>query len=193
MFTQLKPAILITIVFTALTGLIYPLTITGICQVVFPRTANGSLVERKGHVIGSRLIAQRFARPEYFHPRPSAAGVKGYDATNSGGSNLATTNPALADRLRKDATAFRENNPSYTGPIPVDAITTSASGLDPDITPENALAQSSRVAEARHVPLDRVNDLLRSHVQRRTLGFIGEPVVNVLELNLALDTAMPLK
>lgn len=187
MFNELKPALFITIVFTLLTGLLYPLAITGICQVVFPHTANGSLIERNGHVIGSRLIAQSFTRPEYFHPRASAAGDKGYDATNSGGTNLAATNPTLADRLKKDAAAFRKENPTYTGPIPADAITTSASGLDPDISPANAMAQAARIAAARHLSADRVDDLVRAHIHGRTLGFIGEPTVNVLDLNLALD------
>jgi len=192
MFKELKPAILMTIFFTVLTGLIYPLAITGICQLAFPHAANGSLVERNGNVIGSRLIAQPFTKAEYFHPRASASGDKGYDATSSGGTNLAATNPALAERLKKDATAFRKENPEFTGPIPADAITTSASGLDPDISPANALAQAARVAAARHMPVEQMNELVRLHINGRALGFIGEPTVNVLDLNLALDATVPM-
>ena len=187
MFKELKPALFITLVFTILTGIVYPLAITGICQVVFPHTANGSLIEKDGKVIGSRLIAQGFTKPEYFHPRASAAGEKGYDATNSGGTNLAATNPALAERLKKDSATFRKENPDYTGPIPADAITTSASGLDPDISPANAFAQAARVAAARHLPAARMDELIRTQIHHRALGFIGEPTVNVLKLNLALD------
>ncbi len=141
MLSELKPAILITIVFTILTGLIYPLAVTGAAQVLFHHQADGSLIERNGHVIGSELIGQNFTKPEYFHPRPSAAG-NGYDAANSSGSNLGPTNPALADRLTKDAAQFRKDNPDFTGAIPADAITASASGLDPDISPANAAAQA---------------------------------------------------
>ena len=193
MFAELKPAILMTLWLTVLTGILYPLAITGVCQIAFPDAANGSLVERNGVVIGSRLIAQPFTRPEYFHPRASAAGDKGYDATNSGGTNLAATNPALIDRLKKDATAFRKENPDYKGPIPSDAITTSASGLDPDISPANAYAQAARIAAARHVSAERIDELIRSHVQGRAWGVIGEPAVNVLKLNLDLDNVVPVK
>jgi K+-transporting ATPase ATPase C chain len=186
MLSELKPAILITIVFTILTGLLYPLAVTGAAQVLFHKQANGSLIEKNGHVIGSDLIGQNFTKPEYFHPRPSAAG-SGYDAANSSGSNLGPTNPALADRLMKDAAQFRKDNPDYAGPIPADAITASASGLDPDITPANAMAQASRVAKARNVPVDRVESLIAANTSSRDLGFLGEPRVNVLRLNLALD------
>jgi K+-transporting ATPase ATPase C chain len=186
MLSELKPAILITIVFTILTGLLYPLAVTGAAQVLFHKQANGSLIEKNGHVIGSDLIGQNFTKPEYFHPRPSAAG-SGYDAANSSGSNLGPTNPALADRLTKDAAQFRKDNPDYAGPIPADAITASASGLDPDITPANAMAQASRVAKARNVPVDRVESLIVTNTSSRDLGFLGEPRVNVLRLNLALD------
>jgi K+-transporting ATPase ATPase C chain len=190
MWSEIKPAVLITIVFTVLTGILYPLAVTGIAQGIFPRQANGSLIEHNGKLVGSELIGQNFTRPEYFHPRPSAAG-NGYDAANSGGSNLGPTNPALADRLTKDAAQFRKDNPDYTGPIPSDAITTSASGLDPEITPANAMAQSARVAKARGVALDAVVKLVSENTQRRDLGVLGEPRVNVLKLNLALDQSMP--
>ena len=191
MLSELKPAILITIVFTLLTGILYPLAVTGVAQLAFPHQANGSLVPPNQKDIGSSLIAQNFTRPEYFHPRPSAAGDKGYDPTSSSASNLGPTNPSLADRLKKDAAAFRKDNPDYTGPIPADAITTSGSGLDPDITPANAMAQSLRVAKARNAAPDRVAELVTAHTQGRQFGFLGEPRVNVLELNLALDQAFP--
>jgi K+-transporting ATPase ATPase C chain len=193
MFTELKPAILITVVFTILTGLLYPLAVTGIAQIAFPHQANGSIVSLHGKEIGSSLIAQNFTKPEYFHPRPSAAGDKGYDPTSSSASNLGPTNPALADRLKKDAAAFRKDNPDYTGPIPADAITTSGSGLDPEISPANAIAQSARVAKARNISTDRVAQLIAAHTEGRQLGILGEPRINVLELNMALDEAMPLK
>jgi K+-transporting ATPase ATPase C chain len=192
MLSELKPAILITIVFTILTGLLYPLAVTGVAQALFHKQANGSLIYSNGRVIGSELIGQNFAKPEYFHPRPSAAG-NGYDAANSSGSNLGPTNPALADRLAKDAAQFRKDNPDYTGPIPADAITTSASGLDPDITPANAAAQAMRVAGARHVSRDAIERLIAANTSGRDLGFLGEPRVNVLKLNLALDAALPVK
>ena len=149
MLSELKPAILITIVLTVLTGILYPLAMTGVAQALFHKQANGSLIVRNGTVIGSEIIGQNFTKPEYFHPRPSAAGSNGYDASASGGSNLGPTNPALADRLNKDAAQFRKDNPDFSGPIPADAITTSASGLDPEISPANALAQAARVAQAR--------------------------------------------
>jgi K+-transporting ATPase ATPase C chain len=190
MLSELKPAILITIVFTILTGLIYPLAVTGAAQAMFHKQANGSLIERNGHVVGSELIGQNFTKPEYFHPRPSAAG-NGYDATNSSGSNLGPTNPALADRLAKDAAQFRKDNPDYTGPIPADAITTSGSGLDPEISPANAAAQAPRVAKARNLSVDKVEDLIAANTSGRDLGFLGELRVNVLKLNMALDAAAP--
>src|ERR1700688_4684797 len=143
MCSELKHAILITLVFTVLTGILYPLAVTGAAQAMFHKQANGSLIERNGQVIGSEIIGQNFSKPEYFHPRPSAAG-SGYDAANSVASNLGPTNSALADRLTKDAAQFRKDNPDFTGPIPADAITASASGLDPEITPANALAQDAR-------------------------------------------------
>lgn len=193
MLSELKPAILITIVFTVLTGLAYPLAVTGLSQALFHHQANGSLIERNGVVIGSELIGQNFAKPEYFHPRPSAAGSNGYDATASGGSNLGPSNPALADRLTKDAAQFHKDNPDYTGPIPADAITTSGSGLDPEISPANALAQSARVAKARGVPQETVVSLINQNTRGRDLAILGEPRVNVLKLNLKLDETAPIK
>jgi K+-transporting ATPase ATPase C chain len=187
MLSEFRPAILITIVFTVLTGLIYPLSITGIAQVLFPKQANGSLIQKNGAVIGSELIGQGFAKPEYFHPRPSAAGSNGYDATASGGSNLGPTNPALNDRLTKDAAQFRKDNQDYVGAIPADAITASGSGLDPEISPENALAQATRVAKARGIDKGKVEELVRRNIQSRDLGVLGEARVNVLKLNLELD------
>jgi K+-transporting ATPase ATPase C chain len=190
MLKELKPAILITIVFTILTGIVYPLVVTGAAQLVFPHQANGSIATVNGKEIGSELIAQNFTKPEYFHPRPSAASDKGYDPTSSGASNLGPTNSALADRLKKDAATFRKDNPDYTGPIPADAITTSGSGLDPEISPANAMAQTARVAKARSVAPDRVEQLVLAHTRGRQFGFIGEPRVNVLELNMALDSQL---
>jgi K+-transporting ATPase ATPase C chain len=191
--SELKPAILITIVLTVLTGILYPLAMTGVAQTLFYKQANGSLIVRNGTVIGSEIIGQNFTKPEYFHPRPSAAGSNGYDATASGGSNLGPTNPALADRLNKDAAQFRKDNPDFSGPIPADAITTSASGLDPEISPANAMAQAARVAQARQASKDAVENLVRANTQQRDLGFLGEPRVNVLKLNLALDQSIPAK
>jgi K+-transporting ATPase ATPase C chain len=191
--SELKPAILITIVLTVLTGILYPLAMTGVAQALFHKQANGSLIVRNGTVIGSEIIGQNFTKPEYFHPRPSAAGSNGYDATASGGSNLGPTNPALANRLNKDAAQFRKDNPDFTGAIPADAITTSASGLDPEISPANAMAQAARVAQARQASKDAVENLVRANTEQRDLGFLGEPRVNVLKLNLALDQSFPAK
>ena len=190
MLKELRPAILITFVLTIITGILYPLAVTGIAQAIFHKQANGSLIERDGKVIGSEIIGQNFTRPEYFHPRPSQ---NSYDAANSGGSNLGPTNPALADRLKKDAAQFRKDNLDFTGPIPADAITTSASGLDPEITPANAIAQASRVAKARGASPDAVRNLIAANTQQRDLGVLGEPRVNVLKLNMALDQQYPLK
>jgi potassium-transporting ATPase KdpC subunit len=190
MLKELKPAILITFVLTIITGIMYPLAVTGIAQTIFHKQANGSLVERDGKVIGSEIIGQNFTKPEYFHPRPSQ---NSYDAANSGGSNLGPTNPVLADRLKKDAAQFRKDNPDYTGPIPADAITASGSGLDPEISPANALAQAARVAQARGASADAVRNLIAANTQERDLGVLGEPRVNVLKLNMALDQAYPVK
>jgi len=189
MLSELKPAILITVIFTIITGLIYPFAITGLSQVLFPHQAKGSLITANGKVIGSSLIGQNFSKPEYFHPRPSAAGDKGYDGMASGGTNLSPTNPALQKKLTDSADAFRKENPSFSGAIPADAITTSASGLDPHISPDTALAQVDRVAKARNLPVEQVRSLVQSHIEGRQLGFLGEPRVNVLLLNLALDNA----
>ena len=190
MLKELRPAILITFVLTIITGILYPLAVTGIAQTIFHKQANGSLIERDGKVIGSEIIGQNFAKPEYFHPRPSQ---NSYDAANSGGSNLGPTNPALADRLKKDAETFRKDNPDYTGPIPADAITASGSGLDPEISPANALAQAARVAKTRGASTDAMQSLVAVNTQQRDLGVLGEPRVNVLKLNMALDQAYPLK
>jgi K+-transporting ATPase ATPase C chain len=190
MLKELKPAILITFVLTIITGILYPLAVTGIAQTLFRDKANGSLIERDGKVIGSEIIAQNFARPEYFHPRPSQ---NSYDGANSGGSNLGPTNPALADRLKKDAAQFRRDNPDYTGSIPADAITASASGLDPEISPANAIAQAGRVAQARGVSRASVQNLVEANTKQRELGVLGEPRVNVLKLNMALDQIYPVK
>lgn len=187
MWRQFGPALRIMIFFTILTGLVYPGLVTGLCQLVFPRRANGSILAVDGQTIGSSLIGQNFAKPEYFHPRPSAAGNDGYDATASTGSNLGPTNQKLIDRVKASVDQFRKENPDYTGPIPADLVTASGSGLDPDISPASADAQAPRVAKARGVALDQVEQLIASHTQGRTLGFLGEPRVNVLELNLALD------
>lgn len=187
MLSEIKPAIMITLILTVICGLIYPFAITGIAQVVFPRQANGSLTMMNGQAIGSDLIGQNFASPKYFHPRPSAAGDKGYDGMASGGSNLAPTNPALDKRLAESAAAFRKENPGYTGSIPADAITASGSGLDPHISPATALAQCERIAQARNVPVERIRGLVEAHTEGRQLGFLGEARVNVLLLNLALD------
>jgi K+-transporting ATPase ATPase C chain len=187
MLSELKPAIRMTLVLTALTGLIYPFAITGLAQALFPHQASGSLIRVKGAVVGSSLIGQNFARPEYFHPRPSAAGEKGYDAIASGGSNLAPTNPAFEKRLSDAAVRFRRENPVYRGPLPADSITASGSGLDPHISPATALAQCERVAGARGVPVESIRGLVDAHIEGRQLGFLGEPRVNVLLLNLALD------
>ena len=190
MLKELKSAILITFILTIITGILYPLAITGIAQTIFHKQANGSLIERDGKVIGSEIIGQNFTKPEYFHPRPSQ---NSYDAANSGGSNLGPTNPALADRLKKDAETFRKDNPDYTGPIPADAITASGSGLDPEISPANALAQAARVAKARGSSTDAMQSLVVVNTQQRNLGVLGEPRVNVLKLNMALDQIYPLK
>jgi K+-transporting ATPase ATPase C chain len=189
---QLLPGFRITIVLTVLTGLCYPGVVTGLCQMLFPRQAAGSLITRGGRVVGSELIGQGFARPEYIQPRPSAAGANGYDASASGGSNLGPTSQKLADRVRASAAQFRRDNPAYQGPIPADLLTTSASGLDPHISPASALAQAARVAQARRVDETRVRQLIESQVEARDWGVLGEPRVNVLKVNLALDQLYPM-
>ncbi|HEY1241773.1 MAG TPA: potassium-transporting ATPase subunit KdpC [Bryobacteraceae bacterium] len=189
---QIKITILATIVLTILFGLAYPLLFTGLAQVVFPHQANGSLVTVNGKVVGSELIGQSFTKAEYFHGRPSAAGSNGYDAANSSGSNLGPTNQKLIDRVKTDVQKFRAENPSYTGPIPADLLTSSGSGLDPHISPASAEAQVARVAAARGVAADRVSEIVAKHTEGRQWGVFGEPRVNVLLLNVDLDQTIPL-
>jgi potassium-transporting ATPase KdpC subunit len=181
---HLITSFLMTIATTILLGLIYPLVVTGLAQVLFRDKANGQLIVRNGEAIGSRIIAQPFTSAKYFHPRPSAAG-NGYDAANSGGTNLAPTNQKLIDRVQADAKSLHEENPALS--VPVDLITTSASGLDPEISPAAAEFQIPRVARARGVSESAIRDLVQKHTRQRDLGLLGEPRVNVLELNLALD------
>jgi K+-transporting ATPase ATPase C chain len=184
-----RTAVLMVLVLTVLLGIVYPLVMTGLSQLVFPGQANGSLLrDSAGNVIGSALLGQNFAKPEYFHPRPSAAGPDGYDATSSGASNLGPTNQKLIDTVRDRASAYRQENGLATDAlVPVDAVTASASGLDPDISPANALIQAGRVAKVRNLPEDQVRTLVNQYTEGRTLGILGEPRVNVLRLNLALD------
>src|SRR6201997_3817577 len=179
-------AFLMTVAMTILLGLIYPLVVTGLAQLLFRDKANGQIISANGQAIGSRIIAQPFTSAKYFHPRPSAAG-SGYDAANSGGTNLAPTNQKLIDRIQADAKSLHEENPGQ--PIPVDLITTSASGLDPEISPAAAEFQIPRVARARGVSEAELRTIVAKHTRGRDLGFLGEPRVNVLELNLELDAA----
>jgi potassium-transporting ATPase KdpC subunit len=198
MFREIRPAIVLLLVLTAITGLAYPLAMTAIAGAIFPAQAQGSLIEKDGKVVGSALIGQEFKDDKYFHGRPSATVAPDpndstktvpapYNAANSGGSNLGPTSKALADRLKEDVDKLRGENPNTA--VPVDLVTTSASGLDPDISPEAAQFQVPRVAKARNVPEDQVKQLVASNPQGRMLGLIGEPRVNVLALNLALDRA----
>ena len=193
MWEQVLPGLRIKIFLTILTGVIYPLVITGLCQVFFPRQANGSLITAGERVVGSELIGQNFTRPEYFQGRPSSAGSDGYDATASGGSNYGPTNQKLIDRVRGSVEKFRKENPDYQGSIPADLVTASSSGLDPHLSPESARAQAPRVARARGVSADQINLLIGRFTEGPDLGLLGEPRVNVLKLNLALDLELPSK
>jgi K+-transporting ATPase ATPase C chain len=187
---NLRVAVLMTFVTTLLLGVAYPLVVTGLAQVLFPDQANGQLIERNGSVIGSRIIGQAFSSPGYFRGRPSAAGT-GYDAANSGGTNLGPTNRKLIDAVKVAADAARKENPAM--PVPVDLVTSSASGLDPHISPAAALFQVPRVARQRGMTEDEVRRIVDASCSGRQLGFLGEPVVNVLEANLALDAQHPMK
>ena len=198
MLREIRPAILVLLLLTAITGLAYPLVITEIAGAIFPKQAQGSLIVRDGKVIGSELIGQEFKSDKYFHGRPSATTAPDpadssktvpapYNAANSGGSNLGPTSKALSDRIKEDVDRLRAENPSAS--VPVDLVTTSGSGLDPDISPDGALFQVPRVAKARNMPEDKVRRLVTENTSRRLVGIFGEPKVNVLALNLALDAA----
>ena len=200
MLKEIRPAVVLLVLLTAITGLVYPLAMTGIAGAIFPVQAQGSLVEKDGKVIGSSLIGQVFADDKYFHGRPSATVTPDpkdpsknidapYNAANSGGSNLGPTNKALIDRVKGDVDKLKEENPNAA--VPIDLVTTTAGGLDPHISPDAALFQVPRVAKARNMPEDRVRQLVTERVEGRFLGFLGEPRVNVLALNLALDGAAP--
>jgi len=187
MRTYIRPAIVSLAIFTLLTGILYPLLITGIAQLIFPHKANGSLITQDGQVVGSQLIGQQFDDPRYFWSRLSATGPYPYNAAASSGSNLGPTNPSLSDEVQARITALKEADPSNTAPIPVDLVTSSGSGLDPDISVAAALYQVPRVARERGLSQEDVQSLVNQYTHGRFLGILGEPRVNVLELNLALD------
>ncbi len=191
MWKQLLPGLRMTLLLTVLTGLLYPAVVTVLCQTLFPVQANGSLLTRDGKVVGSALIGQNFTRPEYLQPRPSAAGNDGYDAANSSGSNLGPTSRKLIDRIQDGSAKLRTANPDFAGPLPADIATTSASGLDPHISPAAAELQIRRIAAARRVAPEQIAALLHAAREERDLGFLGEPRVNVLAVNLALDARFP--
>jgi len=191
MWTQIRPAVVSLVFFTALTGIVYPLVVTGIAQTVFPRQANGNLIDRDGKAIGSTLIGQQFDDPKYFWGRLSATSPAPYDASSSSGSNLGPTNAALLDAIRQRVDVLKQADPDNTKPIPVDLATASASGLDPHVSPAAAEYQVPRVARARSVSEEQVRQLVAQHTEERTFGVFGEARVNVLELNLALDSAQP--
>ena len=187
---NLITAVLMTLATTILLGIVYPLVVTGIARVAFPDKANGQLIQRDGKTVGSRIIGQPFTGPGYFHSRPSAAGTNGYDAANSGGSNLGPTNKTLIDRVKQSADSLQAENPGK--PVPVDLVTTSASGLDPDMTPAAADFQVRRVARERGISEDQLRQLVAKHTAGRQAGFLGEASGNVLELNLELDEVHPI-
>jgi K+-transporting ATPase ATPase C chain len=190
MLRHLGTSLRISIVTIVLCGLIYPLAMTGIAQVVFPKQANGSLVSVNGKIVGSWIVGQLWTKPQYFQGRPSAAG-KGYDPTQTGGTNLGPTSAKLIKATKDTIAQLEKDNPDAAGPPPMDLITSSGSGIDPDISPEAAYWEAPRVAKARKLSVDAVNSLIVAHTQGRTFGFLGEPHVNVLELNLALDGLKP--
>jgi potassium-transporting ATPase KdpC subunit len=190
MLKHLGTSLRITIVTIVLLGLIYPIAMTGAAELIFPKQANGSLVTVNGKVIGSSIIGQLWTKPQYFQGRPSAAG-KGYDPTSTGGTNFGPTNAKLIKLTGDTIAQLKKDNPDAPGAPPMDLITSSASGIDPDISPEAAYWEAPRVAKARHMSVDAVNAIVASHVQGRTFGFLGEPHVNVLELNMALDGVRP--
>ncbi|MCP3711762.1 potassium-transporting ATPase subunit KdpC [Paraburkholderia sp. CNPSo 3274] len=193
MNNYLRPVLVLFVVLTVITGGIYPLVVTAVSQAVFSRQSNGSLIEKDGKPVGSSLIGQQFDAPYYFWGRVSATTPNPYNAQNSGGSNLGPTNPALADEVKGRIAALHDADPSNTMPVPVDLVTSSGSGLDPDITPAAAAYQAARVAKARGLPLDQVDGLIAQHTSGRQLGIFGEPRVNVLTLNLALDEIKPMR
>ena len=191
MVKHLGTSLRMTIISVIVLGLIYPFVMTGLAQVIFPHQANGSLVEVNGKIVGSSIIGQLWTKPQYFHGRPSAAGKNGYDPTATGGTNLGPSSKKLIDSTRATIAALKKENPHATVPIPMDLVTSSGSGIDPDISPQAAYYQAPRVAEARDMDVKTVDDLIARNTQGRTLGFLGEPRVNVLQLNLALDAARP--